>query len=95
MVLVHALGLQFEWPRARDNGQQLAASTSGFVIIVKTFLRKTKGMESIDTKFLAVELKQFIDIYSRKGVGWTQLGHLVQCRTVLIIGVFIIQTGKQ
>ena len=58
-------------------GQQLAASTCCYVIIVKAFLRKAKGMESIDTKVLVVELKQFIDIYSRKGVDWTQLGHLV------------------
>ena len=45
--------------------------------------REAKGVKSIDTKVLAVELKWFIVIRKWKGIGGTQLGCLVKCRAVL------------
>ena len=53
-------------------GQLCAASACCYTIDMWTSPREAKGTKSIDTKVLAVELKQFIVIYSRKSVGHTQ-----------------------
>ena len=50
VVLVCALGLQFERERAYYRGQQLAASTCCYAIDVRASTREAKGMKSIDTK---------------------------------------------
>ena len=94
MVLVYALGLQFEWARAWSKGQQCAARFCCYTINMWASPGEAKGMKSIDTKVLPVVLKWFMVIHKFKGVGQTQLGHLVKCGAVLSIGAFITQTGK-